>query len=145
MKKFLAVSALATATAFGAVAAQAQESSTPMSQHEAHHAGDNAGQMMGQGMMGQGAMGPGMMGQGSMGPGMMGAGGMQGGAIGMMGPHMSKMMLVMMDTDGNGSLSLEEVQAVHERMFKAMDADDDGQLSASEMASFCGGQASQSE
>ena len=38
---------------------------------------------------------------------------------GMMGPGMMRMMLIVMDTDGDGALSLEEVQAVHARMFAA--------------------------
>lgn len=104
----------------------------------------------GQGMMqgGQG-MGPGMM-QGRQGmmqgrQGMMqgrsGMGmrrGMMGhGMGGMMNPMMMmKMVFILSDTDGNGALSLEEVLAVEERFFHAMDADDDGQLTPEEMAGF---------
>ena len=68
-------------------------------------------------------MGPGMMGQGMMGPGMM-------------RPGMMRMMLVMMDTDGDGAVSLAEYQAAHERMFKAMDADKDGKLTIQEARQF---------
>ena len=47
---------------------------------------------------------------------------------GMMRPHMMLMMVAMVDADGSGALSLEEVQAVHARMFKYADADTDGEL-----------------
>jgi hypothetical protein len=73
-----------------------------------------------------------------MGPGMM----MDGPRM-MMGPGragMMRMMIVMLDTDGDGMLSLEEVQAVHARMFKAMDVNKDGRLTAEEMQRFMQGQ-----
>ena len=73
-------------------------------------------------------MGPGMM---MDGPRMM----MGHGSTGMM-----RMMIVMLDTDGDGMLSLEEMQAVHARMFKAMDVNKDGRLTAEEMQSFMRGQ-----
>src|SRR4029450_3872154 len=47
---------------------------------------------------------------------------MMGHRMNMRGPLM-RMMFVMMDTDGDGALSLEEVQAVHGRILKATDAD----------------------
>jgi len=55
---------------------------------------------------------------------------------GMMGPGMMRMMLVLMDTDGDGAVSLSEFQAAHERMFKAMDADKDGKLTIQEARQF---------
>lgn len=61
----------------------------------------------------------------------------------MMGPGgigMMRMMIVMLDTDGDGMLSLEEVQAMHARMFKAMDVSKDGRLTAEEMPRFMQGQ-----
>ena len=39
-----------------------------------------------------------------------------------MGPMMMRMMFSLMDADGDGKLSLQEFQAAHERIFKAMDA-----------------------
>jgi Ca2+-binding EF-hand superfamily protein len=54
----------------------------------------------------------------------------------MMGPGMMRMMLVLMDTDGDGAVSLSEFQAAHERMFKAMDADKDGKLTIQEARQF---------
>ena len=95
--------------------------------------GQGMGQgMMGQGMMGQG-MGPGMMG---MGPGMMGD--MREHRRGMK-RHMMMMLFALVDQDGNEALSLEEVQAVHARIFKYADADDDGSLSMEEVAAFMHG------
>lgn len=68
----------------------------------------------------------GMMGPGMMGPGMM------------MGRGMMPMMLLMMDTDGDGAVSLEEMQAVHKRMFDMVDADKDGKVTVEEMKGFRG-------
>ncbi|HET8728948.1 MAG TPA: EF-hand domain-containing protein [Alphaproteobacteria bacterium] len=62
--------------------------------------------------------------------------GMMGDRYGRHGPGMMVMMMIMMDTDGNGALSLEEVQAVHARIFNYADTDDDGQLTLEEMRSF---------
>ncbi|TLP42351.1 EF-hand domain-containing protein [Cohaesibacter sp. CAU 1516] len=45
------------------------------------------------------------------------------------------MMIVMLDTDGDGSLSLDEFQSMHQRMFAYMDKNKDGKLQASEFAS----------
>jgi hypothetical protein len=47
---------------------------------------------------------------------------------GMMRPGMKhqdmhmRVMMILMDTDGDGALSLEEVQAAHAKIFKAIDA-----------------------
>ena len=67
-------------------------------------------------------------GEGMGGPGMM------------MRPGMMRMMVVMMDTDGDGALSLEEVQSVHARMFKAMDVDKNGKVTLEEIQLFFRGQ-----
>ncbi len=54
----------------------------------------------------------------------------------MMGNMMNPaMMIVMLDTDGDGSLSLDEFQSMHRRMFAFMDKNKDGKLQASEFAS----------
>jgi hypothetical protein len=100
---------------------------------------DSSG-MMERGMMGQGSMmSPGMMGQGGMmGGGMMGHGRMMG--HGMMGGGiMMRIMFSLMDSDGDGTISLQEFQAAHERIFRAMDANKDGRLTPEEMQAFMQG------
>ena len=88
-------------------------------------------------------MGPGMMGRGMMEGGMMGRGmgGMMG--RGMMGPMMSpfamRIMFALMDTDSDGTVSLQEFQAAHERIFKAMDTNKDGVLTLEEIQAFMRG------
>jgi EF hand domain-containing protein len=72
----------------------------------------------GMGMMGRG----GMMGPGSMHSGMM-----------------MRMLFAMMDNDGDGTISLQEFQAAHERIFKAMDANKDGRLTLEEIQAFMQG------
>ena len=62
-------------------------------------------------------------------------------AFEMMGPGtggsgMIRMMMILMDSDGDGSVSLQEFQAGHERMFKAMDVDKDGRLTLEEVQNF---------
>ncbi len=81
---------------------------------------------------GHGHMRQAWAGQGS-GPGMMGFGMMGGG---MMNPAM---MVVMMDTNNDGAISLDEYQAMHARMFRLLDANHDGQLRADELSAFGGG------
>ena len=70
---------------------------------------------------GRGAMGTrgGMMGPGSMGRGVM-----------------MRMMFSLMDADGDGTVSLQEFQAAHERIFKGMDANKDGRLTLEEIQGF---------
>ena len=87
-----------------------------------------------QGQMGQyssenAGYGPGMMHGQGFGYGMMG---------GMMGGMHEQMMLVMMDTDSDGVLSLEEFLAMPTRMFGYLDANGDGTVDADEIAAFCG-------
>jgi Ca2+-binding EF-hand superfamily protein len=77
--------------------------------------------------MGHGMMGHGMMGQAGRGPGGMGPG------------MMMRMLFILMDTDGDGTISLQEFQAAHERIFKAMDANKDGRLTLEEIQAFMQG------
>ena len=74
---------------------------------------------MGHGMMGRGMMAQeGMMGRGTMGP---------------------PIIFSLMDSDGDGTISLQEFQAAHERIFKGMDANKDGRLTPEEMQAFMQG------
>ena len=86
----------------------------------------------GQGQMPE-RMGPEcVMGRGMMGHGMMGHGGM-------MGPVAMRIIFALMDSDGDGTVSLQEFQAAHEKIFKAMDVDKDGTLTLEEMQAFMRG------
>ena len=59
---------------------------------------------------------------------------------GTMGPGMMmRMLFALMDSDGDGTISLQEFQAAHERIFKAMDANKDGRLTLDEIQSFMQG------
>jgi Ca2+-binding EF-hand superfamily protein len=59
---------------------------------------------------------------------------------GMMGPpFMMRMIFALMDADGDGTISLQEFQAAHERIFKAMDTNKDGKLTPEEMHAFMHG------
>jgi hypothetical protein len=119
------------------------------------------GMMGGAGMMGpgMGQMGPGMMG-GMMGPGMMGGAGMVGPGMGQTGPGMMggmigpgmmsgmgghgrmgglRVMMALMDTDGDSALTLQEAQAAQARVFAAIDGDEDGRVTPEEIVSFMHG------
>ena len=109
----LTISALVLA--YGAVGAIAQDRMTQQpdqQQMQSHPMGQEDAGTMGQG----GMMGRGMMGGGAMGP-----------------PIMFRMMFALMDADSDGTISLQEFQAAHERIFKAMDSNKDGKLTLEEM------------
>jgi 1,4-dihydroxy-2-naphthoyl-CoA synthase len=120
----LTISALILA--YGAVGAIAQELKTQQpdqQQMQSHPMGQEDAGTMGQGgMMGRGMMGGHMTGRGMMGP-----------------PVMFRMMFALMDADSDGSISLQEFQAAHERIFKAMDSNKDGKLTLEEMQAFMHG------
>ena len=117
--RVLGITISALTLAYGAVGAMAQ----PQSDQQAHsHSTDQGsggataqGDMMCGGMMGRGMIG------GAMGP-----------------PMMFRMIFALMD-DGDGQISLQEFQAAHERIFKAMDSNKDGQVTQEEMQAFMHG------
>ncbi len=74
-----------------------------------------------------------------MGCGMMGRGGTMGGH-GMMGRGAAmRFIFALMDSDGDGTVSLQEFQAAHEKIFKAMDTDKDGTVTLEEIQAFMRG------
>ena len=124
---------------YGAVAASAQNPAASMmhqpSQEQLQSAEDDdePGMGGGKGMMGCGMMGHGMMRHDMMGHGMMRRGGMLG------PPFAMRIIFALMDSDGDGTVSLQEFQTAHERIFKAMDANKDGVLTMEEMRAFMRG------
>jgi EF hand domain-containing protein len=135
-KHVLALTASAVISAFsvlGAIA-QAQGPATPSPGSQQGTAGNqDGGSMMGpRGMMG---FGGGIMHR----EGIMGREGMGGGGQGGMAPMMMRMMFSLMDADGDGKLSLQEFQAAHERIFKALDTNKDGFVTFDEMQTFIRG------
>jgi EF hand domain-containing protein len=119
--RVLALTVSAVILVHGAVSAIAQERMTrpDQQQMQAHPMGQEGASPMRQG---------GMMEGGMMGPGMMGP-----------PPMMLRMMFALIDTDSDGTISLQEFQAAHERMFKAMDTNKDGKLTLEEMEAFMHG------
>ena len=137
-KHVLALTTFTFILAYGAIAASAQQG--PMMQQPQLLQQQEHGGTMDPGMMGQGGMmGHGMTGQGGMmGHGMMGRRGMMGpGSVG--SGMMMRMLFALMDSDGDGTISLQEFQAAHERIFKAMDANKDGRLTLDEIQAFMQG------
>jgi EF hand domain-containing protein len=57
-------------------------------------------------------------------------------------PMILRIMFALMDGDGDGTISLAEFQAAHERIFKAMDSNKDGKLTQEEMHAFMQGRRS---
>jgi hypothetical protein len=108
--------------------ASAQEQKPPSASTQEQQA--PTAKMMGDDMMGQ--MGQRMMGQRKMSQRMMGREGMT------HGTHL-RLILILMDADGDGAVSLEEFQEAHARIFKGIDADKDGKVTPTEMQMFFSG------
>ena len=54
-------------------------------------------------------------------------------------PIMMRMIFSLMDSDGDGTIALQEFQAAHERIFKGMDSNKDGRVTQEEMQAFMRG------
>lgn len=123
--RILALTTSALILAHGSIGAFAQNQVPPQpdqQQMQSHPMGQEGAGPMGHGSMMGHMMGRGMMGGGVMGP-----------------PFMMRMMFALMDADGDGTISLQEFQAAHERIFKAMDSNKDGKLTLEEMQAFVHG------
>jgi EF hand len=133
-KHVLMLTTSAFILACGGIAASAQQTPGGPMMHQPSHqqTQQQPTDHEGRGTMGQGGM---------MGRGMMGQGGMMGrGMIEPMGPvMMMRIIFSLMDSEGDGTISLPEFQAAHERIFKAMDANKDGRLTLEEMQAFMQG------
>jgi len=127
----LTASALVIAfSVFGPIAqAQGPAAPDPGSQQSPADNQDHGFMMGRDGMMGHGVMPHGMIGGGMMGHG-------RGGGT---APMMMRMIFSLMDADGDGKLSLQEFQAAHERIFKAIDTNKDGFVTLEEMQNFIRG------
>ena len=66
-------------------------------------------------------------------------GGLGGGVMGATSRLLMRMIFSLMDADGDGTISLEEFKAAHERIFKGIDANKDGKVTMEEMAAFMRG------
>jgi Ca2+-binding EF-hand superfamily protein len=96
---------------------------TPSAEAQQKEPGEKLGEVMknlGQGMMNLGQSM--MIGQSMMGRGHPGG--------------MYRVMFILMDADGDGTLSLEEFQTAHAKIFKAIDTDKDGKVTFAEMQAF---------
>ena len=143
-KHILMLTTVTFALISGAIAASAQEDSDDAAmkrqweQVQQNPGDEEDTDMTGHGMarhcMRQRMAENGMMGQGWRKHDMMGRGGI-------MGSFAKRMIFALMDRDGDGTISLEEFQAAHERIFKAMDSDKDGTVTQEEMLDFMRGTA----
>jgi hypothetical protein len=141
-KYILMLTTVTFALVCGGIPARAQEDSDDpaMMRHweeaQQNHGEEEDTPMTGHGMM-RHCMRQCMAQDGRMGEGWRKHGMMHHG--GMMGPLAMRIIFALMDPDGDGTISLEEFQAAHERIFKAMDADKDGTVSQEEMLDFMRG------
>ena len=138
-KHFLMLTTAASIQAYGTAGASAQEDTdNPVMQQLEQAQQDPTDEVnpdaSGHGMMRQRPC----MRQCMSGDSMMGRHTMRHGG-GMRGGFAMRIIFALMDPDGDGTISLEEFQAAHERIFKAIDTDKDGTVSMEEMRDFLHG------
>ncbi len=146
MTRLLVTAAVAAVIALGGVAGAQETQQCEQQPMGAHHRQGQAAQSGQAADMMQGGMKHGVMQKGGKMDcgmakgGMMQSGMMQGGAMGMhgMSDHMLRFMMALVDSDANGTLSLEEVLEMHRRLFVYADSDGDGQLTLEEIKAFTG-------
>ena len=124
-KRVLELTISAVILVYGAVGVLAQDRTMPqpVQQAQSQPTGQEGSGMMGRKDMMSGMMGHGMMGGGAMGP----------------PPAFLRIIFALMDADSDGTISLQEFQAAHERIFKTMDTNKDGKLTPDEMQAFMHG------
>ena len=126
------ISALVLMSGVGGAIAQDRTMTPQPEQTQPHPMGEEGGGMMGRGM--GGGMGHGMMDHGMMGHHMME--GMMGHDTAGTPPVIFRVMFALIDTDSDGTISLQEFQTAHEHIFKAMDTNKDGKLTLEEIQAF---------
>jgi EF hand len=141
-KHILMLTTVTFALVCGGISARAQDDSDdPAMMGHSEELQQNQGDEEVTGMMGHGMMRH-CMRQCMAEDGRMGEGWRKHGMMrhdGMMGPAAMRIIFALMDRDADGTISLEEFQAAHERIFKAMDVDKDGTLTPEEMRDFLRG------
>src|SRR4029077_4782710 len=136
-KHLLMLTSVTFVLLYGGVPARAQEDSDdPAVMQHSEEAQQNQGDEEGTRMMGHSMMRR-CMRQCMSGDRMMGRDTVRHG--GMRGGFAMGIIFALMDPDGDGTISLEEFQAAHERIFKAIDTDKDGTVSMEEMRDFLHG------
>ncbi len=142
MHRIVITALAASALALGALGASAQNETPGAAPAERPAAAQGSGPM-GHGMHGDGPMAQGKRGDGPMGQGRHDDG-PRGHGKGPHGKHhggghspmMMKMMFAVADADGDGEVSLEEMQEIQARIFRAMDEDASGGLTPEEIRAF---------
>jgi len=124
-KALIAVGALATLAGVATVVNAGNDRGEYKRGYDRGAVGEMRYHAMGRGHMGGGGpMRPGMAGGPGFGPGH--------GMFAMMGPVAMKRFFEEADTDGNGELSMEEIEAARTKTFAKHDADGDGELTLAE-------------
>ncbi|MDW6024781.1 EF-hand domain-containing protein [Mesorhizobium sp. BAC0120] len=77
-----------------------------------------------------------MMGRGMMGGGMMPPGRMGRMRTHMPSQHMLKILFAIADTNGDGSISFDEISAIQKRIFDLIDTNHDGRITLDELNAF---------